>query len=368
MTSLVRKIAFSQIRGINITTARQLIERVGDIDAFFDMSQNDLWQAIGAQKDYCSTSERSRLLAAAEAEAAFIENNHAKAHFFDEPDYPQRLLQCEDAPAMLYSIGDCNFNASHVISVVGTRNATNYGLQFTEHLIGDLKESLEDVLIISGLAYGIDVAAHRASLHNSIPTAGVVAHGLRTIYPAEHRNVAASMIANHGAIVTEYVSTATVHRGNFLARNRIIAGMCDALVVAESDSRGGALVTAKLADAYNHEVFALPGRITDRYSRGCNALIVNRSAIPLRSADDLISQMQWQPIAKEGSQGTLNFRQISPEMQLIIDHLRQNPDDKAAEIAAALNEPFATIRARLMEMELDDFICIRPGGFYDVLI
>ncbi len=317
---------------------------------------------------YCTDAERRRMLDLAEREVEFVGKNSVCTSFFEDVAFPTRLAMCDDAPAMLYSLGSCNLNARHSVAIVGTRNATPYGSNITRHLVEDLSHALDSLIIVSGLAYGIDVQAHRAALQFGVPTVAVVAHGLQTIYPADHRDVASRMVRSGGAIVTEYLSSAPVHRGNFLARNRIVAGLCDALIVVESDNRGGALVTANLAGAYNREVCAVPGRATDRYSRGCNGLIATRRASMIRDAADLIDLMGWTPRPQEGEQGSFDFGELSPKFKVIVDHLRQHPDHTINDMAAALAIPFPTLSATIMEMELDDILVALPGGTFQLNI
>ncbi len=372
-SSILRRMAFSQIKGIDLSKARQLVGLVGDVDAFFDLHARQLWQLIGSQRDFCSDASRAHCIDVAAAEIPFINKNGVDALFYDDDAYPRRLLECDDAPAMLYRLGGCDLNARHVVSVVGTRRATAYGCRFTADLIAGLAERLDDLVVVSGLAYGIDVAAHRAALQAGVPTVAVVAHGLRTLYPADHRDVARRILEQGGAIVTEYTSGAPVHRGNFLARNRIVAGLADALVLVESDAKGGAMVTASIASAYNRDVFALPGRVTDRYSRGANALIQTNRAVMLRDADDLVDAMNWEVKPHPGSQGAFDFagmdsHAISPEMEVIVGYLRENPAATANDMVAALSIPYRQLSARIMEMEMDDLIMALPGGTYQLNI
>ncbi len=367
-SDIIRRIAFSQIKGINLSTARELVERVGSIDDFFELSQGELWQKIGASKAYCTDSERAKLLSVAEDEYKFIEKSGIEPIYCDDDNFSSRLSMCDDAPALVYKLGPCNLNSHHIVGIVGTRNATMYGIDFTRRLVEDLRNSLEDLVIVSGLAYGIDVAAHRAALSSNVPTIAVVAHGLKTIYPADHRDIASRMVHNGGAILTEYISSAPIHRGNFLARNRIVAGLCDAIIVVESDTKGGALVTARLALDYNREVCALPGRCTDRYSRGCNALIAEQKASLIRDANDLIDLMNWITKPQEGSQTAFDFDELSPEMKVIIEYIRTNPQASVGELASVLNIPFPTLSARIMEMELDDMLTSLPGGTFQLNI
>ena len=371
--TLLRQIAFSQVKGLDLAGARQLAGLTGGVDAFFDLPTRRLWQLIGGQKEYCSDTARAHCIDVAAAEMAFIGKNGIDALYYEDESYPRRLLECDDSPVVLDRLGKCGLNARHVVSVVGTRRATAYGLRFTADLIAGLASRLDGLIVVSGLAYGIDVAAHRAALQADVPTVAVVAHGLRTLYPADHRDVARRIIDSGGAIVTEYVSDASVHRGNFLARNRIVAGLADALVLVESDARGGAMVTASIASAYNRDVFALPGRVTDRYSRGANALIQANKAVMLRDADDLIDAMNWQTKPQPGSQGTLDFAhdtepELSPEMEVIVEYMRKNPTATINDIASGLAIPYRLLSARMTEMEMDDIVTALPGGIYQLNI
>lgn len=365
-SDLHRRIAFSMVKGMNISTARELCSRLGSVDRFFEASTRELWQAVGAQKKYCTDSERESIMKLATIEHEFVSKNGVDAISFDNQAYPQRLGQCDDAPALIYRLGNCNLNSQHVVSIVGTRRATAYGLSTTQHLVKELAGLVPDLVIVSGLAYGIDVAAHRAALECNLPTVGVVAHGLKTIYPAEHRDIAARMVANGGAIVTEYSSDAPVHRGNFLARNRIVAGLSDLVLIVESDTKGGSMVTASIAQGYNREVGAVPGRVTDRYSRGPNYLIQSNRAAMIRDAADIITLMNWDDCASEGSQRTLPFMEITTESQRIIDYLRQNPAATVNDMARDLGMPYHQLSSQLMGMEMDDLITALPGSRFQL--
>ncbi|MGN0210632.1 MAG: DNA-processing protein DprA [Muribaculaceae bacterium] len=366
----VRQLALSQIKGLTAVDLRQVLERTGGVDRFFELPQAELYQLMGGVRGFCSDAERKRLLAWAETEAQFLRSNPVDAFFLDTPEYSYKLSQCEDAPAVLYRRGECSLNHCHMVAIVGTRNATVYGCDFTRTLVADLAKALDDVVIVSGLAYGIDVNAHRAALAENVPTIGVVAHGMRTIYPADHRDVAARMVRQGGAIVTEYPSNSPVFRGNFLARNRIIAGMCDVTVVVESDSHGGALVTASLASDYGREVAAVPGRSTDRYSRGCNQLIVHQKAAMIRGAEDLMDLMRWEAKAGVSEQASFVFDidSLPADQRSIVNYLRSHPDATLNDMVAPLCMPFATLSSKVMDMEMNDIIVALPGGKFQLKV
>ncbi|MDO4318987.1 MAG: DNA-processing protein DprA [Bacteroidales bacterium] len=300
------------------------------------------------------------------AEADFVARNGIRVLVRGSERYPRRLESCADSPRVLYSLGACSLDAEHTVGIVGTRRATASGLEFTRRLVEDLAGCIDNLVVVSGLAYGIDVAAHRAALAAGVPTVAVVAHGLNMIYPADHRQTASRMIAQGGAIVTEYPSDTVVHRSNFLARNRIVAGLCDVLVVAESASHGGALVTARHAASYGRTVCAAPARWNEPSAQGCNALIAARKAELITSADDLIKVMGWKGRADAPVMPAFDFDGLAPEVRVIVDHLRANPRDTFDDMARALSLTARDLGARLMEMEMDDMVTSLPGGLYQL--
>lgn len=362
---LLHRIAFSQIRGLTATDALDLLGRTGGVDNFFGLSQAELWQAIGAPAKIGTDAERARLLSVARSELQFVRTHGIDVRFIADSDYPVRLAQCPDAPLALYILGDSGiFEARHVVALVGTRNATRYGIDFTRELVSDLAGIVDGLAVVSGLAYGIDVSAHKAALAAGVPTVAVVAHGLNTLYPADHRDIARRMVHEGGALATEYISGAQIHRGNFLARNRIVAGLSDAVIVVESDSRGGALSTARIASDYSRLVGAVPGRVTDRYSRGCNALLASQAAAVIRNAGDIVEAMNWTTKPREGEQTEIVFDDVSPEFAQVIDHLRGHPESTLNDMVAALGVPYGTLSARLMQMEMADLLASNPGGTF----
>ena len=366
-----RKIGFSRIKNLSSGDAREILERVGGVDGFYNSSTRLLWERIGSQNSFCTDASRDALLELGRREEAFISENHINPIFITDDEYPSRLKECSDAPVMLYRLGECDLNAKHVVSIVGTRMATAYGIRFTNDLVKELAETVDDLVIVSGLAYGIDVASHKAALEYGVPTVGVVAHGLKMIYPADHRDIAARMVKNGGALLTEYTSDAPVHKGNFLARNRIVAGLSDVTVVVESQAKGGAMVTASIASAYNRDVFAAPGRTTDRYSAGPLKLIASNRAALIRSADDIVDMMNWERRDSVATNSTLAFpttRELDKEEQQIVDYLRMNHGATANDMVAALSIPYATLSSLLMKLEMDDVITALPGSAFSVNI
>lgn len=363
-TQLLYRIAFSSLRGINRTLAEELLARVESEERFFSLSHKELIEIIGFDNKLFDRKYRDEVLQKATSEVEFIsKHDKIRAIYFSDPDYPSRLADCEDAPIMLYCSGTCNLNASHMVSIVGTRHATPYGNAFVTNLVEDLAATMDDVVIISGLAYGIDITAHRAALRCGIPTIAVLAHGLNTIYPAAHRNTAVEMVQNGGAIITDYMSSDAIHRGNFIARNRIVAAISDCTIVAESAIKGGALITARLASGYCRDVFALPGRTSDTYSAGCNHLIATNTAALVTNASDIISAMRWTPRPSEGSQQEL-FIELSAEEQVVVDYLAQHGEAQINTLCVAVNIPIARLMGLLIDMEFKGLILSFPGSKY----
>ncbi len=362
---LTYRIAFSQIRGNNRIFAEELLSRVGSEEEFFKSSSKMLEMRIGQRAKFIDDFYRSQLLEKAKHEMEFIAKNGIIPTYFKDNTYPQRLTDCDDAPLMLYTLGNCDLNSTHIISIVGTRHATHYGVDMTERIIEDLAQRLDNIIIVSGLAYGIDITAHRAALKNNIPTIAVLAHGLNTIYPAAHRNIAAEMVKQNGLLVTDYTSTDNVHRGNFLARNRIVAGLCDCILVAESATKGGAIVTAGIADGYHRDVLALPGRANDPYSQGCNNMIASGRAALITSAQDIIDTMRWTAKPQEGEQPEL-FAELNKEEQSIMEFIGDNPLSSVNEISMGIDIPLSKLTSTLIDMEFRGLITNYPGGRYDI--
>lgn len=358
------KIAFSWLRGMNVTLGREILGRVGSEEQFFGMTDAQLSALLGFKSRILERSHRDTVLSRAERECDFLAASSVKAVYFTSDDYPQRLLQAEDAPAMLFTLGHADLNAGHFLAVVGTRHATPYGSSFVRRIIEDCSRMLADPLtVVSGLAFGIDAESHTASLKYGVTTAGVLAHGLNTIYPSAHRSLASDIVRAGGALVTEYGSDAPIHKGNFLARNRIVAGLCDALVVAESAKRGGALVTARLATGYNRDVFALPGRTSDVYSQGCNQLIASHTAGLISDASDLIDAMGWRRKTDKGPEPTL-FPNLTPEEESVCEVLRTDGEAHISVISARTGVTVSRLMAMLIDMEFRNLVLSYPGGKY----
>ena len=270
---------------------------------------------------------------------------------------------------MIYTKGKCDLNNGKFIGIVGTRNATGYGKELCRKLINDLAAIQSNAVIVSGMAYGIDICAHKAALDYNLPTIGIVGHGLDRIYPSAHRPVAVKIIEN-GMLLTEYLSKTNPDRQNFVQRNRIIAGLCDATVVVESATRGGALITAELANDYNRDVFAFPGRVGDDWSAGCNALIRNNKASLIESAADILKFMNWEQPAdsKTSNIQTTLFPDLSDDEQNIVSLLRQTSDGlQLNEMSIKLEKAVSKISSMLLEMEFKGIVKCLPGNVYKIV-
>ena len=363
-STIIRRIAFASLKGINPLLGRMLLGKMGSEEAFFAATERQLASVTGFSNRIFDGAYRKSLLDKAARDADFIYANSIRPLYFTDDNYPRRLDEVEDAPLLLYTLGRADLNAGKMLAIVGTRHATPYGIDFVNRMVKELSEKMaEPVTVISGLAFGIDAAAHQAALKNNVATAGVLAHGLNMIYPAQHRTLAAEMVREGGVLVTEYRSDAPVHKGNFIARNRIVAGLCDALVVAESARKGGALITARLASGYSRDVFALPGRTSDRYSQGCNNLIAGNTAALIRDADDLIDAMRWRRRESSPEQPSL-FNELTPEEQIVTAMLTEKGEAHISQLTIALGMPVSKAMALLIDMEFKGMVLTFPGGKY----
>ena len=365
-SKLLYRIALTLIKGVGVITARQLLEYIEDEEQIFKSSKKELSKIRGIDSKIVSEIQNPEILTRAEQEIKFIEKNNIDTFFIKDDDYPLRLKECLDAPIILYYKGKADLNAKRIISVVGTRQSTNYGNSFCDEFIKEAAGYFPDTLIISGLAYGIDIQSHKAALHNSLSTVGVLAHGLDRIYPSIHRKTAIEMLEK-GGLLTEFISGTEPERYNFVRRNRIVAGMADALIVVESNIKGGALITAEIANSYNREVFAVPGRTTDKTSLGCNKLIYENKAQILRSFDDFVECMNWKAPSKpkQPIQQQL-FIELTNEEKIIYDLLSSVESMHVNLISSTSNINILSLFPTLLEMEMRNIIRALPGGLYQL--
>ena len=362
--------ALTRIPGIGNIALCNLVKQAGSATAIFQ-HRKELSQLVpGVSDKLIKALDCPEAFKRAEEELVFAEKNQIQCLTFNDKDYPDRLRECDDAPIVLYYRGNTELNSLRVISIVGTRHATPYGLDLCNAFIRQLSEICPDILITSGLAYGIDIQAHRAALQYNFPTVGVLAHGLDRIYPSAHRKTAIAML-DQGGLLTEFMSGTNPDKQNFVKRNRIVAGMSDATIVIESASKGGALITAELAESYHKDCFAFPGRTTDTYSAGCNDLIKNNRASLILSAEDFVQAMGWdyQTKAKECNIQRELFPDLSEEEKSIIQILENNNEGlQINSLVVESNIPINRMSAILFELEMKGVIRVMAGGIYRLLL
>ena len=359
----IYQIALTQINGIGITLARALMNAVGDEEAVFKESARNLDKIPRISRRLISEIHNPEVMRRSEEELKFVENNKIDILFFTSENYPQRLNNCIDAPILIYSKGNTDFNCEKTIGIVGTRRATEYGKQCCEKLIKELSESIPNLLIISGLAFGIDICAHRAALKNNLPTVACLGHGLDRIYPSVHRKTAVDML-DHGALITEFPSKTQPEGFNFVKRNRIVAGMSDAIIVIESATKGGSLITADIANSYFKEVFAIPGRTTDAHSLGCNKLIANNKAALFQDTDSFLKQMGWSKKEVIQHKQQELFLELTDDEEKVVNALNGKESVQINTLAIDLNIPVADLSFTLLELEMKNIVKALPGGLY----
>jgi len=364
--SILHQVALTYIKSIGCTNAKNLVAHAGDAEAVFKTPKSKFLKISGIGEKTIRQIDFDDALRQAEQELKFIEKNNIDVIFYSDERFPRRLKNCNDSPLLLYSKGNANLNMQRVVSIVGTRNATDYGRQLCKQLVEELQEY--NVLIVSGLALGIDVAAHRECVRLNLPTVGVLGHGYDKMYPSQNRSIAEKMQEN-GGLLTEYPSGTIPNRENFPQRNRIVAGMADATVVIEAGLKGGALITAEIANSYNRDVFAFPGRLGDEYSEGCNFLIRNNKAALLTCVADLAYSMGWEKSSElKGAPEQLMLPiDLSAEERAIFELIQQHKAPIAIDdLTIKANMPMSQLAMILLDMELQGFIRSLPGKTYAI--
>ncbi len=363
------RIALTLCPGIGLTTAKRLIEAAGSAVQVF-ARRNELAQLLpdlNASASIRNALDTPGVFQRAEQEMDFATRNGIDCLTPDDVRFPHRLNTCNDAPLYLFFKGQADLNSLRVVSLVGTRHATEYGKQFCSNFVHRLSDLCPDLLVVSGLAYGIDVAAHRAALEHHVPTVAVLAHGLDRIYPYVHRKTAADML-HEGGLLTEFLTGTEPERYNFISRNRIVAGMADAVVVVESGIKGGSLITAALANDYNRECFAVPGRVSDEQSAGCNRLIRDNKAALVQDAEDFVQAMGWSTVAagQKPVQRQL-FQELTAEETLVTQLLARHGDLSINTLTVESSIPVARLSALLFEMEMKGLVKALAGNVYHLL-
>ncbi len=365
---IIHTMALTRVPHVNTAIQRRLIEELGSASAVFEHRRHirDFYPEASAKLS-AALQEMEAQTGRAEEELEFARRHHIRCLCYHDTDYPSRLRECDDAPLLLYYKGNADLNRAHVVNMVGTRHCTEYGKDICRRFAADLSRLCPDVLVVSGLAYGIDIHSHRAALDNGLDTVGILAHGLDQIYPRLHRDTAAKM-TSQGGLLTEFMSRTSVDKVNFVRRNRIVAGVADATIVVESAEKGGALITADIAMSYHRDVFAFPGRVNDPYSQGCNRLIRDSKASLLQDAQDFMEAMGWQ--ARPSGEGKGKevqgefFPDLCEEEQRIVDCLRQSESMQINTLAVTANIPVHKLSAFLFNLEMKGVVKLMSGGMY----
>ncbi|MBS1772283.1 MAG: DNA-protecting protein DprA [Bacteroidetes bacterium] len=363
-TELLYRLALTFVNQVGPRIGRTLIERYGEASAVFKAPLKELKAIEGMSEAKARSFREEVVLQKAEVELTYITKNNIIPVWINDDVYPNKLKNCLDAPLLMYYKGNGDLNTTKQVAVVGTRSNTDYGTKLTEDLIAGLA-NIEDITIVSGLAAGVDTIAHKAALANKIPTIGVLGHGHDTMYPVGNRNLAKEMQIM-GGVLTEYPSGTQGMKENFPQRNRIVAGMCDVTIVVESDIKGGSLITARVANSYNRDVAAFPGRVGDRRSSGCNELIRTNIAAMITKTDDLIELMNWGKDKKTKTVQKHLFVNLSPDEKMIMDILHDKDAVHADELFHKSGMSSSQLAATLLQLEMQGLVKTLPGKMYRV--
>jgi DNA processing protein len=362
---LLYQIALTYIHQIGPVNAKILISYCGSAKSVFQTSKEKLEKIPGIGPQKVLNIFQKHLLPSAEKEYNYIIKHGIEAISFLDVNYPQRLKNQEDAPVLLFKKGNANLNPPRTVGIIGTRSPTENGKIITQKIINHLAPF--NVTIISGLAYGIDACAHKASLDAQIPTIGLLGNGLDKVYPSEHRGLQAKIVEHDGALVTEFNYETGPDRQNFPMRNRLIAGMSDALIVIESKEKGGSIITAEYANEYNKDVFAVPGRTTDEYSAGCNGLIKKHKAYLLESTKDLLYIMRWDDTPKNKPVQTSLFLDLTEQEKIVYEFIVRAKESHIDDMAYQLQMPIGSISSLLLTLEFKGTIVSLPGKRYRLI-
>lgn len=360
-------LALSLVPGVGPVAGKSLISYCGSATAVFHENKRRISKIPGIGSSIANALFCFKDFHRAENELKFIKQNRLIALHYTSKEYPIRLKQVIDSPLVLYVKGDTDLNQKKIVAIVGTRKNTHYGSEITRRIIEDLKPY--NVAVISGMAYGIDITAHKACLENNLPTIGVLGHGLDMLYPAQHKKYALQMLEQEGALITEFTSQTPLNKDLFPRRNRIVAGMCDCVLVVESMVKGGSMLTADIASSYNKDVFAVPGRVTDIMREGCNYLIKTLKAAPCENAEDLANGMNWSKVDEIKPKKVIQtemFHTLNGDEQKIVYTLTEgekNYDD----IFFHTQIPIHKLNPILLDLEMKGLLQSLPGKMYGVL-
>lgn len=362
---LLYQIALTLVPNIGDVHAKALINIYGDAQSIFKAKKKELENIEGIGSVRARSIKDFTDLSSSEEEIKFIEKYKITPLFITDENYPKRLLNCFDSPSLLYYRGNADLNTSKIISIVGTRNNSSYGKMVCEKFIEDLRS--ENILIVSGLAFGIDTIAHKAALKNNLNTIAVLAHGLDRIYPSQNKSLA-KQITEQGGLLTDFISNTNPDKQNFPKRNRIVAGICDAVIVIESGKKGGSLITAELGNGYNKDVFAIPGRTNDSKSEGCNYLIKNNKAALINSADDFLEMMNWKSTAKPSVKKQRElFIELAPDEKIVVEILQQQENIQIDELYFKSGLSSSAVATALLMLEMQNVVASLPGKIYKLV-
>jgi DNA processing protein len=361
---LLYEIGLSLLPGVGDINAKKLIAYCGGAESVFKQNKAALLKIEGVGEKLATAILHQKVLSRAEEEIRFIEKNKIQALFYLDNEYPSRLKQAVDGPIMLYYKGNANLNQVKVLAVVGTRKVTESGKEICDHILSGFQG--EPIVIVSGLAYGVDTQAHKSSLKYGLKTIGVLAHGLDRLYPGANRSLAKTML-QQGGLVTDFRSKTKPDAQNFPKRNRIIAGLADATIVIESATKGGSLITADIANGYNRDVFAVPGRPDDKYSKGTNFLIRTNRAALIESARDIRYFMGWNMPHQEKTVQKKLFVDLSQEEETLINIIRQAREPRIDAIAIKAKMPVSKVSALLLKLEFDGLVRCLPGKVFRIV-
>lgn len=361
--NLLNKISVSMIPGAGSIFTRKLIGITGSPEALLAEPKKNLLKIPKLPASVVDQIVSGAFIKRAETELDFVLKHNIDVAFFQDNNFPQRLNECYDAPVLLYHKGNINFNNRKMVSIVGTRRNTKYGINMTEKIVGGLADAGQDVTIVSGLAFGIDILAHKAAVRNNLDSFAVLAHGLDDLYPKVHADTAKEMLKK-GGLVSEYTQSTIPDAANFVKRNRVVAGISDVTLVIESGYKGGAMITANLAFSYDREVMAVPGEVGKYYSQGCNWLIKNNKAAVLESADDLIKLMNWDVMANKIPVQKKIFVDLNENEEKIFKLLQDKQKASLNTIGIETELPINTVSMSLLNMELQGIIKSEPGNMF----
>lgn len=358
--------ALSRVPHLSLRQQKILVDTMGSAATVWD-NRKDIQDIIPRSHKRLAEGlqQMDSLIAGCRKEMEWAEGGHIQCIPYTDPRYPRRLRDCDDPPMVLFYRGTADLNARHILSIVGTRQITGYGRDVIARLVRDLAQECPDIVIVSGLAYGVDIYSHRAALENKLETVAVLAHGLDQIYPTLHRPTAIQMLAQ-GGLLTEFPSATPVDKFNFVQRNRIVAGCSDATIVIESAAKGGSLITAELAQDYGREVFAVPGRITDQYSAGCNKLIDNNGAHALLDARSLLDTLGWSSTKATSGETSADdlppIPGLSAEEQTIVNALQGHDRYETNQLSRQTGIPIGKLSGILLSMEMKGIVSNLPGA------